>query len=267
MSILEAREISVQRGGRNILHQASVSLAPGELRAVVGPNGGGKSTLLRALAGIWPVVGGAVWLDGKPITKFPRKELACRIAYVPQEQRLDFAFTVEQIVAMGRYPHRGRFSRETEQDRRAIELSLERCDIVDLRRRPVNTLSGGEHQRVLIARSLAVEPQFILLDEPTANLDVEHSLEILELCRVLARSGQSVVLATHDLNAVARYATSVVLMQAGQLTDCGSDQQILDPRSLEKVFGIRAELLSTNDGEPVYVFHRRNRADPEAEFN
>jgi iron complex transport system ATP-binding protein len=266
MSTLEAREISVHRGGRSILHQASVSLVPGELRAVVGPNGGGKSTLLRALAGIWPVAGGAVWLDGKPITKYPRKELARRIAYVPQEQRLDFAFTVEQIVAMGRYPHRGRFARETEQDRRAVELSLERCDIAHLRRRAVNTLSGGEHQRVLIARSLAVEPQFILLDEPTANLDVEHSLEILELCRVLARGGQSVVLATHDLNAVARYATGVVLIQAGQLTDCGSDQQILDPRSLEKVFGIRAELLSTTDGQPVYVFHRRSETDPETEF-
>jgi len=267
MSTLEARQISVHRGGRGILHQASVSLVPGELRAVVGPNGGGKSTLLRALAGIWPVAAGDVWLDGKPITKYPRKELARRIAYVPQEQRLDFAFTVEQIVAMGRYPHRGRFSRESEQDRRAIELSLERCDIVHLRRRPVNTLSGGEHQRVLIARSLAVEPQFILLDEPTANLDVEHSLEILELCRVLACGGQSVVLATHDLNAVARYATSVVLMQGGQLTDGGGDQQLLDPRNLEKVFGIRAELLSTTDGQPVYVFHRRSETDSETKFN
>ncbi len=267
MSTLEARQISVQRGGRSILHQASVSLAPGELRAVVGPNGGGKSTLLRALAGIWPVTGGDVWLDGKSVSQYPRKEVARRIAFVPQEQGLDFAFTVEQIVAMGRYPHRGRFSRETELDRRAVELSLERCDIVHLRRRAANTLSGGEHQRVLIARSLAVEPEFILLDEPTANLDVEHSLEILELCRLLAREGQSVVLATHDLNAVARYATSVVLIQAGQLTDCSSDQQILDPRSLEKVFGIRAELLATTDGQPVYVFHRRTQADPETEFN
>ncbi len=267
MSILDARQISVHRGGRSILHQASISLVPGELRAVVGPNGGGKSTLLRALAGIWPVAAGDVWLDGKPVTQYPRQEVARRIAFVPQEQRLDFAFTVEQIVAMGRYPHRGRFSRETKQDRRAVELSLERCDIVHLRRRPVNTLSGGEHQRVLIARSLAVEPQFILLDEPTANLDVEHSLEILELCRVLALGGQSVVLATHDLNAVARYATSVVLIQAGHLTDCGSDQQILDPRSLEKVFGIRAELLSSTDGHPVYVFHRRRATDPETEFN
>jgi iron complex transport system ATP-binding protein len=267
MSTLEARQISVTRGGHCILQEVSVSLVAGELRAVVGPNGGGKSTLLRALAGIWPVAGGAVWLDGKPITRWPRKEIARRIAYVPQEQHIDFAFTVEQIVAMGRHPHQGRFSRETEQDRRAVELSLERCDIVHLRRRAVNTLSGGEHQRVLIARSLAVEPEFILLDEPTANLDVEHSLEVLELCRVLARGGQSVVLATHDLNAVARYATSVVLIQAGRLMDCCGDQQILNPHSLEKVFGVRAELLSTTDGKPVYVFHRRSETDSETDFN
>lgn len=106
MSTLEARDISVQRGGRCILRQASVSLAPGELRAVIGPNGGGKSTLLRALAGIWPVAEGGVWLDGEPIARWPRREIARRIAYVPQEQRVDFAFTVEQIVAMGRHPHR-----------------------------------------------------------------------------------------------------------------------------------------------------------------
>ena len=266
MSTLEARQISVHRGGRGILHEATLSLVPGELRAVVGPNGGGKSTLLRALAGIWPVAGGEVRLDGRPITQWPRKEVARRIAYVPQEQRIDFAFTVEQIVGMGRYPHRARFSRETKQDRAAIELSLQRCDIVHLRHRAVNTLSGGEYQRVLIARSLAVEPKFILLDEPTANLDVEHSLEILELCRTLARGGQAVMLATHDLNAVARYASGVVLMQAGRLMNCGAnDEQILSPHNLEKVFGIRAELLSTTDGQPVYVFHRRSETDPEPE--
>lgn len=146
-----------------------------------------------------------------------------------------------------------------------MELSLKRCDIVHLRNRPINTLSGGEHQRVLIARSLTVEPKFILLDEPTANLDVEHSLEILELCHRLAGSGQAVMLATHDLNAVARYATSVVLIQAGRLMNCDSDQQALNPRNLEKVFGVRAELLSTPDGQPVYVFHRRKERESETE--
>ena len=260
MSLLEAQAISVQRGGHCILEDAALSLAPGELRAIVGPNGSGKSTLLRALAGIWPVSHGAVLLDGRPLAHCARKEIARRIAYVPQEERIEFAFTVEEVVAMGRHPHRGRFSRESARDRKAVNWALQRCDLNHLRRRQVTSLSGGEHQRVLIARSLAVEPEFILLDEPTASLDVEHTLEVLDLCRTLARDGQAVALATHDLNAAARYATSAVLLEAGRLVDCGAREQVLNQQNLEQVFRVRAELLSTSDGDPVYVFHSRDKA-------
>jgi iron complex transport system ATP-binding protein len=172
---------------------------------------------------------------------------------------MDFAFTVQEIVGMGRHPHRGRFARETPGDQRAVQMALERCDIAHLSQRLVNTLSGGERQRVLIARSLAVEPEFILLDEPTANLDVEHTLEILELCRALAQAGQCVALATHDLNAVARYAGSVALMNGGRLVDSGGRDRVLTPERLQQVFGIRAEVLCTSDGQPAYVFHRQER--------
>jgi len=258
MSTLQASGISVQRSGRRILTGATLSLSGGELRAIVGPNGSGKSTLLRALAGLWPVTHGSVFLDGRPIAQLPRKEIACRITYVPQEQRIDFAFTVEEIVTMGRHPHRGRFSAPTIRDRNAVNLAMERCDISHLRHRAVTTLSGGEHQRVLVARSLAVEPEFILLDEPTANLDIEHSISVLELCRALARDGQAVALATHDLNAVARFATGVVLVDRGRLVECGGHEEVLNSHNVEAVFRVRAELLSSSDGQPVYVFHRRS---------
>jgi iron complex transport system ATP-binding protein len=127
-----------------------------------------------------------------------------------------------------------------------------------LRWRAVNTLSGGERQRVVIARSLAVQPDFILLDEPTANLDVEHAIRILDLCAALARAGKAVVLATHDLNAVVRYTSRAVLIESGRIAFAGPRSEIVTTRTLEEVFRVRAELLASADGSPVYVFHRKD---------
>lgn len=257
MSVLELREASVSRGPRQILHQASLALGPGELVALVGPNGSGKSTLLRALAGLWPASPHtSVLLDGHPLHAVPRRDIARRIAFVSQDSTIDFAFSVEEIVSMGRYAHRGRFARESGRDREAVKLAMARCDIAHLASRSANTLSGGERQRVLIARSLAVEPEFILLDEPTANLDVAHSLEILDLCRDLAASGHVVVLATHDLNAVVRYASKVVLIHEGRIVSTGSRDEVLKPQALEQVFHVRAGSVSDSDGQPIYIFHR-----------
>lgn len=257
MTILEARKASIERGGRQILTEASLWVAPGELKAIVGPNGGGKSTLLRVLAGLWTPSSGGVLLDGYPLASRPRNEIARAISYVPQNERISFEFTVEDVVAMGRYPHRGRFSRESANDRRIVAAAMDRCDVARLRDRAASTLSGGEHQRVLIARSLAVESQFILLDEPTANLDLEHSLDVLELCRQLAKEGKAVLLATHDLNAVARYASEVVLIDGGRIVGSGEREQVLSPENLEQTFGVQTELLASRDGHPVYVFHQR----------
>jgi iron complex transport system ATP-binding protein len=257
MNTLATKEASITRNGRCILRNATVALASGQLLAIVGPNGSGKSTLLRTLAGLWQASGGQVFLNSQPINTFSRKDIARRIAFVPQEPMMDFSFTVGEIVAMGRHPHRGRFSRETTRDRDAVENAMQRCDVVPLRNRLVTTLSGGERQRVLIARGLAVDPDFILLDEPTANLDVEHALEVLELCSALAKDGKAVAFATHDLNAVARYASAVVLVQSGKLIDVGDREQVLSRQNVEDVFRVRAELVSTDQGHPVYVFHRR----------
>jgi iron complex transport system ATP-binding protein len=257
MNTLAANNVSISRNGRPILRGATVSLTSGQLLSIVGPNGSGKSTLLRALAGLWHANEGEVLLNSQPIQNLSRKDVAQQIAFVPQDPMMDFSFTVTEIVAMGRYAHRGRFSRETANDRHAVESALERCDVVDLRNRLVTTLSGGERQRVLIARGLAVHPHFILLDEPTANLDVEHGLEVLELCSVLAKDGAAVAFATHDLNAVVRYASSVVLIREGKLMDVGNREQVLSRKNVEEVFRVRAELVATDQGHPVYVFHRR----------
>ena len=258
MNCLEARGVAVARGGRRILNSVSLRVEPGTFTALAGPNGSGKSTLLRALAGIWPLSEGSVTLDEKPLGTLGRRAIAQRIAFVAQDNRLDFAFTVGEIDAMGRYPHRGRFERAASADRRAIEEAMEWCGVAGLRERAVNTLSGGERQRVVIARSLAAQPDYILLDEPTANLDVEHAIRILDLCAALARSGKAVVLATHDLNAVVRYASQAVLIESGRIASSGPRGEIITTQTLEEIFRVRAEVLSSADGSPVYVFHRKD---------
>ncbi len=259
-STLIAENILLRRGGRAILDGVSVTIEPGGFLSIVGPNGSGKSSLLRVLAGIWILEGGSIRIGGKKLAEFGRRELAQRIAFVPQDTRMDFAFTVEEVVAMGRHPRRGRFERATSEDRRAIDDAIASCDIGHLRGRFVTSLSGGERQRVAIARSLAVEPEIILLDEPTASLDVQHGLEILDLCRTLSQAGKSIVLATHDLNAVARYTTKVALIESGRIAYTGDCDGVLTSNVLDRVFGVYAERLQSGSGHPVYVFQRRQGA-------
>jgi iron complex transport system ATP-binding protein len=258
-AMLEACEISVERGGRKILDSASLRVEPGRFTAVIGPNGSGKSTLLRALAGIWRVSTGEILFGGEPLRGLDRRQVARRIAFVPQDTRIDFAFTAREIAAMGRYPHRGRFAPETAEDRAAIDAALERCDVAYLRERAANTLSGGERQRLLIARCLAAQPEVILLDEPTANLDIEHSLGILELCRNLAGEGRAVALAIHDLNAVARYADAAALVDRGRITNVGVPSEVLTPGAFEKVFGVQARAIGGPGAPPQYLFDRLPR--------
>jgi iron complex transport system ATP-binding protein len=258
VSVLETREAVVRRGGRTILGPASIEIGPGEMTALIGPNGSGKSTLLRLFAGLWQPDEGEALLDGKAIHSRPRKEIARRIAFVPQDTQIDFAFTVEEILAMGRYAHRGRFTPQGPADHVAINSAATYCDITHLLNRAINTLSGGERQRVLIARSLVAEPDFILLDEPTANLDVQHALDVLELCQALSRKGKTVIVATHDFNLVTRYATRLVLLQAGKLIAQGNQETVLNPAAIQEVFQVDVEVVPTKAGPPVYVFHQRS---------
>jgi iron complex transport system ATP-binding protein len=248
---------TLHRGTRKILDGISITVDSGSLVSIVGPNGSGKSSLLKGLAGIWPLTQGTIRIGTKTLADYSRRELAQTVAFVPQDVRMDFAFTVDEIVAMGRYPRRGRFERANADDRRAIEQALVHCDISHLKDRFVTALSGGERQRVAIARSLAAEPENILLDEPTASLDVQHSLDILELCKTLVRPGKTVILATHDLNAVARHASQVALIDSGRIVYFGGPEGVLTANVLDRVFGVNAELLQSSNGHPVYVFHRK----------
>jgi len=255
---LSTTAIGLRRASRWILQDCGIDLYQGSVLAIVGPNGSGKSTLLRCMAGIWPVMEGRVTLEGRNMRDIPRSHVARSLAYVPQEAKLEFEFTVREIVAMGRYAHRGRFDRETVQDRQAAEDALVRADIVHLADRFVTHLSGGERQRVLIARSLATRSRILLLDEPTASLDVEHSLEVLQLCRSLADEGRAVAIATHDLNGACRFADRVALLDSGRLIGVGSPASVLTPSNIEQAFHVRSEVVSSVSGIPFLVFHRQN---------
>ena len=253
-AVLNGRELTVVRHGRPILDQVTVTLTPGVLTAIIGPNGSGKSTLLRVLAGVWPPTHGVVTLDGDTLLQMPRREVARRLSFLPQETRCDFAFTVEEIVAMGRHPHRRRFAAESVRDREAVHDALTTCDLRHLRKRNVMLLSGGERQRVALARCLAAHPDVLLLDEPTAHLDLEHTLSLLTLCRGLAIRGMTVVLATHDVGSVARFATQVVLLHGGRVVASGAAISVLTPAQLRTVFSVDTQIVTTPDGNSVLVF-------------
>lgn len=262
---LELCNAGIEMGGRWIARGLSLELHGGRLLALVGPNGSGKSTLLRLLGGLWRPSEGAALLDGQNLNRLPRRTIARGIAYTPQDTHLDFAFTAREVVAMGRHPHLGRFERPAAQDHRAVEEAMRRADVVHLAERLATELSGGERQRVIIARSLATEAPIILLDEPTASLDVAHALDVLELCRNLAREGKLIVLAIHDLNAAARYATEVAMMSAGRIVACGAPDNVLRNETLHQVFGVGAQRLQAADQRPVFVFYRDGEAKPAKE--
>ena len=243
-----------------LVRDVSFKVKPNCVTAIVGPNGSGKSTVLKLLAGLWKPTEGTVWVDGENASILRRRFLASRIGYVAQDSRIDAPFSVMEAVSMGRHPHLGRFESPGPRDRSAVRRALARADVLDLADRTVNNLSGGEFQRVAIARCLATEAETIVLDEPTASLDLEHSLGILSLLRELAAEGRSVVVALHDLNAVARWADHAVVLHRGRLRVDSHPSAVLRDRFLEEVFDVDAEHLRSSRGVPVLVFHPRSRA-------
>jgi iron complex transport system ATP-binding protein len=247
---------------RWLVRHVSVALPRGRFTVLIGPNGSGKSTVLRLLAGLWTPTEGRAEIDGRPLAALPRRDLARRIAVVPQDTHLGFAFTVRETVAMGRHAHVPRFARETAIDRDAVDHAMARADVANLADRLVTELSGGERQRVLIARCLATEAETILLDEPLANLDIAHALDVLLLCRALADEGRAVALALHDLNAATAYATDAVLLKNGTLVGAGPARDLLTPDAIRAVFDVDVTEVPATDGRTLFTFARPSDRQP-----
>ena len=243
----------VERSGRWLLRDVDLAVEPSTLTSVVGPNGAGKSTLLRLLSGAWTLTEGRALLDGADLAGLPRRQAARRVAYVPQSVRPSFEFTVREFVTLGRYPHESRLFGTRSADRGWIDRCLGDTDVQALAERRVTTLSGGELQRVLMARCLATEAEVLLLDEPTSNLDLAHGLDLLGLARRLAHEGRSVVLVLHDLNAAARFADRVAVLNGGALVAEGPPAKVLNPDLLRRVFRVEAVPLE-GSAAPVFDF-------------
>lgn len=235
-ALLETRDLSFRAGGRALVDKVSLSLHPGELLAVVGPNGAGKSTLLRLLAGELAPDEGAVCLSGRDLRDYPARELARKRSVLPQQTVLQFAFTVAEIVEMGRSPHRHRFRGMDGDGWSAAQRAMEQTDILPLSERGFPTLSGGEQARTTLARVLAQETDVLLLDEPTTSLDLRHQELVMSLAQELAGSGRAVLVIVHDLNLAGSHANRIALLHEGCLAGCGSPWEVLTEETVSQVF-------------------------------
>ena len=241
---IEGRDLTIGYPDRTVGRGLDVALSTGEVLALLGPNGGGKTTLLKTLLGLLKPKAGEVRLGGKPLDNYSIRERARVVAYVPQVHISTFAFTVETVVLMGRTAHGSLFSRPSGQDRAVAHAALERFGIAALASRPYTMISGGERQLVLLARALAQEPQFIVLDEPTASLDFGNQGKVMREIRALAKSGHGVLFTTHDPNHALRAADRAYLLREGTRIADGPVATVLNREQLEALYRATVERLT-----------------------
>ena len=260
--MLEARDLTISYNDRIAVSNVTLTLDAGEITALVGPNGAGKSTLLRSLNGQVARTAGSVLLDGQPIEKYNRRTIGRRVAVVAQEAELRFPVTVLEFVLGGRFawgPNSG-WGWETERDLRVAADVLAETELTELSGRLMNELSGGERQRAVLARALATEASFLLLDEPTANLDLSHQATLLALVRNRCDKQQaSALVVTHDLNLAAQFADRILLMRNGKAVRLGTPAEVLTPQLLNEVFEVEV-LVDAHpiSGAPRVTPMRRN---------
>jgi iron complex transport system ATP-binding protein len=262
--IVEARGVTIRypRAGRPALRGVSCRVEERRLIAAVGPNGSGKTTLVRALSGLLPLEGGTVTVGGRSAAAWPRDEFARVVGVLPQREEILFPLRVAETVMLGRYAHLGPIAAAGDADRAAVSAALERCDVAELSERTVDSLSGGEWQRVRLARALAQAPQALILDEPTASLDVRHEMELFELFRRLTDGGLATLVITHHLNLAARFADHILLLCGGELVAEGSPREVLTRATLGRVFEWPVAVTRWGDGYPQIVPLRPGERQP-----
>lgn len=239
-----------------VLHQISLTIPRGQLWIILGPNGSGKTTLLRLLAGLLNPSAGQVLLDDISISRLSNRSVARRLAFVPQETQPAFDYTVQQVVLMGRSPHMGPFGFDRPGDVAIIRDCMSQTDTLHLEARQFDELSSGERQRVVIARALAQKPKVLLLDEPTAFLDIGHQLQIFRLLRKLATDGMTVVCVSHDLNVSSLFGDQLVLLNKGEVAAAGTAAAVLTPDIVRSVYQVDADVVPhPRTGRPVVIPH------------
>lgn len=245
--------VGMRYGEAEVLSGVSLDFARPGLAAVVGPNGAGKSTLLGIMAGLRQSYLGQCLLDGRDVKDWPRRAMARAVSFVPQSLRLEFPFTAEQVVIMGRTPYcDGLF--ESPEDLAEVERAMELTDTLPFRTRDFRSLSGGERQRVVLASALAQGGRVLLLDEPTTFLDLRHQVGIYGLLRELADTGRCVIAVTHDLNLAAAYADRIVLLKSGSVVADGAPRDVLHPARLRDVFAVETQMMTGPGGRPWILY-------------
>jgi iron complex transport system ATP-binding protein len=263
MKVLSVQDLASRYGEQTILQDVSFDVEEGEFFIIIGPNGAGKSSLLKIIAGLATFHGGTVQVVGKPLSDFTARKLAQMIAIVSQQPLMDFPFTVEQTVLMGRAPHLGLFSLEKEEDYRIVRRALRFTEVEHLADRRLHQLSGGEQQRVMIARAICQQPRLILLDEPTAALDPAHQLRIMDLLERLRGSQKTtVVMVSHDLNLAGMYAERLLLLKKGRIVRIGKPVEVLREDLLRACYDCTLHVqISPLTGTPrITLISEKNRA-------
>jgi len=235
---IDIQKVDYSYGDFPVLQDISFSIETGNFFIVIGPNGSGKTTLMKIIANIIKPLRGRLRLFDRPLASYPRKELARKVAFVPQLASFDFPFTVTEIVLMGRSPHLGLLGWEQEKDFEIAKKAIAFTETEHLAHRKLTALSGGERQRVFIARAICQEPQMILLDEPTASLDLAHQIKIKDLMEKLrAEKNITIIMVSHDVNLAAMYAQSLLLLNRGRIVTLGPPREVLNYKILEEVYG------------------------------
>lgn len=255
MSCLNGEQVKIGYGDTTIINNLDVEVPDGKVTSIIGPNGCGKSTLLKALSRLLSIKEGAIHLDGKSIHAQSTKEIAKKIAILPQSPEVADGLTVGELVSYGRFPHQKGFGRLTAEDKKEIDWALSVTGTSEFRHRSINDLSGGQRQRVWIAMALAQRTDIIFLDEPTTYLDICHQLEILELVQKLNKEqGCTIVMVLHDINQAIRFSDHLIAMKDGNIVANGTTQEVLTKDNLEKVFNIDVVLdEDPRTGKPLLV--------------
>ena len=246
--MLEVRELAFGFPGRTVGRDVSFTLAAGDVMCVLGPNGGGKTTLFRTILGLLEPHGGTVRLENENLKNLSRPEIARRVGYVPQGHSAYFAFTVREFVLMGRTAHLGAFASPAKSDVRVAERALESLGIAQLADKPVTEISGGERQLALVARALAQEPRLLVLDEPTASLDFGNQVRVLQKVTALARSGIAVLFSSHDPDHAFLCASRALLLAEGRVLESGAPREVIRADTLERMYRVSVQVVPLPGG-------------------
>jgi iron complex transport system ATP-binding protein len=241
--LLEVKNLSCGYEGKIVLQNVSFSVKKGDFVAVLGPNGAGKTTLFRTCGRYLKPQAGNVYYQGKNIFQMPTKELAQKMAVLPQDTSIPFSFSVEEFVSLGRYPYLRRWQKISEKDQKVIDQAFCFTQTSHLRRRKMNQLSGGERQRVYLAQALSQQPEILLLDEPIAHLDIHHQLDVFKLLKKISGEGKTVVVILHNLNFAFNYCQRIILLKAGKIVATGPSEEIMKEEILSDVFSVRFQII------------------------